>query len=359
MVKVHVFDKQAQLVGPVDSPKLVLSDEEWKRRLTPEQFQVLSRRGDRAAILRHTAGQQEQGVYACAGCGLPLFSSDAKFHSGTGWPSFFQPIAPENIAERSRPQPRHGPRRDLLRPVRRTLGPRVRRRPAPDGLAVLPELRIARIHAQRQTCRAGRSGCRGRECWNGRSRFKPDRISSLRQDRDGRVCRRVFLVYRGGLRATDRSERRGKRLCRRCAGDGQLRVACARATPGMPRRSASLTIPARSASTSCWTSSSTPTTRRSSTGKGPTWARSTARRSSTPTSNSDRPAEAKIEQLNQAKAFGRPIVTTLEPLVEFYPAEQYHQDYARNHLDQPYIQMHALDKVCKIRSKHADVIERG
>jgi methionine-S-sulfoxide reductase len=67
-------------------------------------------------------------------------------------------------------------------------------------------------------------------------------------------------------------------------------------------------------------------------------------------------AEAKIRRLNEAKAFPRPIVTTLEPLVEFYPAESYHQDYARHHPHQPYIQFHAIPKACKIREKYADLV---
>ena len=67
-------------------------------------------------------------------------------------------------------------------------------------------------------------------------------------------------------------------------------------------------------------------------------------------------AAAKIEKLNAARAFPRPIVTTLEPLTTFYPAEQYHQDYARLNPDQPYIQHHALPKACQIREKHADLI---
>jgi methionine-S-sulfoxide reductase len=67
-------------------------------------------------------------------------------------------------------------------------------------------------------------------------------------------------------------------------------------------------------------------------------------------------AETKINQLTQAKVFSRPIVTTLEPLAAYYPAEQYHQDYARQHPDEPYIQHHALAKACKIREKHADLV---
>jgi methionine-S-sulfoxide reductase len=72
-----------------------------------------------------------------------------------------------------------------------------------------------------------------------------------------------------------------------------------------------------------------------------------------------RAAEAKIRQLNESKHFPRPIVTTLEPLREFYPAEDYHQDYARNNPDQPYIQAVSVPKACKVRDKHAKLIRRG
>ena len=64
-----------------------------------------------------------------------------------------------------------------------------------------------------------------------------------------------------------------------------------------------------------------------------------------------RAAEAKIRALNEKRAFPRPIVTTLEPLGEFYAAEDYHQDYARLNPDQPYIQAVSIPKVCKVREK--------
>ncbi len=73
----------------------------------------------------------------------------------------------------------------------------------------------------------------------------------------------------------------------------------------------------------------------------------------------ERAAKAKIKQLTAAKAFPDPIVTTLEPLKAFYPAEQYHQDYARRHPDQPYIQHHALPKVCAVRDKHRELIKNA
>jgi len=71
-----------------------------------------------------------------------------------------------------------------------------------------------------------------------------------------------------------------------------------------------------------------------------------------------RAAEAKIKSFNEKRYFPRPIVTTLEPLGEFYAAEDYHQDYARLNPDQPYIQSVSYPKACKIRDKHAALIRR-
>jgi methionine-R-sulfoxide reductase len=106
MVMVRVFNKTGQLVGPVEISKLTLSDDEWRRRLTPEQFRVLRASGTERPFCGTLLDNKQHGVYSCAGCGLPLFTSDAKFNSGTGWPSFFQPIAPENVAEH--PDHSHG-----------------------------------------------------------------------------------------------------------------------------------------------------------------------------------------------------------------------------------------------------------
>jgi methionine-S-sulfoxide reductase len=69
-------------------------------------------------------------------------------------------------------------------------------------------------------------------------------------------------------------------------------------------------------------------------------------------------AEAKIRALNESKHFPRPIATTLEPLREFFPAEDYHQDYARKNPGQPYIQAVSMPKVCKVRDKHPSLLRR-
>jgi methionine-R-sulfoxide reductase len=100
-VKVKVFNQSGTLVGPLELPRVEKSDAEWRAQLTPEQFEVARGKGTERPFCGTLLDNKKQGVYACICCGLPLFSSDSKFNSGTGWPSFFQPIAEENIAEES------------------------------------------------------------------------------------------------------------------------------------------------------------------------------------------------------------------------------------------------------------------
>jgi len=77
--------------------KLNLSDEEWRRRLSPEEYQVLRKHGTERAWSGCFIGTHDGGTYVCAGCGNPLFRSGTKFESGTGWPSFTEPVAPDAI----------------------------------------------------------------------------------------------------------------------------------------------------------------------------------------------------------------------------------------------------------------------
>jgi methionine-R-sulfoxide reductase len=98
-VSVKVFNKAGKLVGPFEMPKVVKTDAEWKKQLTPEQYVVARGKGTEPAFCGNLLDNKQHGVYSCVCCGLPLFSSDAKFNSGTGWPSFFQPVASENVIE--------------------------------------------------------------------------------------------------------------------------------------------------------------------------------------------------------------------------------------------------------------------
>lgn len=77
--------------------KVYKSEEEWKQQLTPEQFQVTRKKGTERAFTGEYYDNKEKGIYQCVCCGNELFSSDTKFESGTGWPSFWQPIKEENI----------------------------------------------------------------------------------------------------------------------------------------------------------------------------------------------------------------------------------------------------------------------
>jgi peptide-methionine (R)-S-oxide reductase len=72
--------------------EITKSEEEWKKTLTPEQFYVLRKHGTERAFTSPLDKQYGAGTYACAGCDLPLFASATKFNSGTGWPSFYQPL---------------------------------------------------------------------------------------------------------------------------------------------------------------------------------------------------------------------------------------------------------------------------
>jgi len=77
--------------------KVVKSEDEWRQQLTPEQFAVCRKKGTERAFTGEYWDNHEAGTYRCVGCGTPLFSSEAKYESGTGWPSFYEPIDPQNV----------------------------------------------------------------------------------------------------------------------------------------------------------------------------------------------------------------------------------------------------------------------
>ena len=83
--------------GKYMGEKIVKTDAEWKAQLTPEQYQVTRKKGTERASTGEYVNNHEKGVYKCVACGLELFSSDTKFDSGTGWPSFSAPISKDNV----------------------------------------------------------------------------------------------------------------------------------------------------------------------------------------------------------------------------------------------------------------------
>ncbi len=93
--KVPIFVEKTGRVELVD--RIVKSDEEWQKQLTKEQFEVARKKGTEPAFANKYSDFHEKGTYVCICCGTDLFSSDAKFRSGTGWPSFFAPISELNV----------------------------------------------------------------------------------------------------------------------------------------------------------------------------------------------------------------------------------------------------------------------
>ena len=92
-VKIYSIDER----GYVMKEKIVKSDEEWRKILTPEQYKVTRQKGTELACSGPYWNTHEKGIYKCICCGTDLFTSDTKFESGTGWPSFFSPVSPDNI----------------------------------------------------------------------------------------------------------------------------------------------------------------------------------------------------------------------------------------------------------------------
>lgn len=100
--EINAFEtyKNPRVMGFLFMEKIHKTEEEWRKMLTPEQYRIMREKGTEAPFTCGIQKIETGGTYVCAACGLPLFFSEAKFESGTGWPSYFQSVNPENIEER-------------------------------------------------------------------------------------------------------------------------------------------------------------------------------------------------------------------------------------------------------------------
>lgn len=96
-VRIVEFDAAGRRKGVADVEKIVKTDAEWRQLLTPQQYEVARRKGTERAFSGKYVNNHTDGVYQCVCCGTDLFDAKTKFESGTGWPSFWAPIAKENV----------------------------------------------------------------------------------------------------------------------------------------------------------------------------------------------------------------------------------------------------------------------
>jgi peptide-methionine (R)-S-oxide reductase len=97
MVKIAEFDASGKRIGVREVPRIVKTDAEWKKQLSPASYTVTRKKGTEIAFTGMYNKHKADGIYTCICCGTALFDSKTKFDSGTGWPSFWAPIARENV----------------------------------------------------------------------------------------------------------------------------------------------------------------------------------------------------------------------------------------------------------------------
>lgn len=355
-VRVRLIGPDGRLGEPVEVKRVVLSDAEWKRRLTKEQYAVARAKGTERPFCGGLLDNKEKGVYVCVCCGLPLFESSAKFHSGTGWPSFFQPIAPENVLERR--DTSHGMVRTEIVCARcdAHLGhvfedgpPPTGRRHCLNGVA----LRFVK-EAERASLAESAEGTAGAPAAGAAPAPAPSPaaqraeavfaggcfwcVEAVFEEIDGVID--VVSGYAGGSAETANY----KAVCTGTTGHAEaVKIVY---DPAKVSYEQLLRV---------HFATHDPTTKdRQGADQGPQY------RSAIfyATEEERAVARAFIDDLTAARAFPAPIVTTLEPLVAFYPAEAYHQDYAACNPGQPYIRAVALPKVAKVREKFKDMLKR-
>jgi len=347
MVRVHIFNGEGKLVGPVESPRVELTDQEWKKRLNPEQYTILRSKGTERPFCGTLLDNKQEGVYCCAGCGLPLFSSNGKFNSGTGWPSFFQSIAPDNVAMHAdethgmvrveilcarcdghlghvfEDGPRPTGLRFCLNSESLTFTPADNLASLADPAAAAGKASAAAPAGQGTATAVFAGGC----FWCTEAAF--EQLEGVTDVQSG---------YAGGAAATANYRRV-------CDGDtGHAEVIRITYDPEKISYDQLLDV---------FFDAHDPTHLNRQGNDVGTQYRSAIFYQ---TAAEKKAADKKILRLTETRVFSEPIVTTLEPLEEFFPAEDYHQDYARNNPDQPYIQHHAMPRACQIREKHSKLI---
>ena len=154
-VTIVLFSDSGKRLNKVSVPRVIKTAAEWHRQLPSGVFDITRNADTEIAFSGKYWNLHDKGIYRCVCCDNALFDSATKFESGTGWPSFWAPIAAENVREIRDTTYRHGTHRGFLHRMRRAPGPRLRRWPRADAPSLLHELRITALREVHLT----RSGC--------------------------------------------------------------------------------------------------------------------------------------------------------------------------------------------------------
>jgi peptide methionine sulfoxide reductase msrA/msrB len=340
MVKVRLIQADGKIGPVVETKKVIRTDEEWKKRLTPKQYSIARAKGTERPFCGGLLDEHGDGLFLCVCCDLPLFESKAKFDSGTGWPSFFQPVAAENILET--PDHSHGMERVEITCVRcdAHLGHVFEDGPKPTGR---------------------------RYCMNGESlRFVAEadrgKLATVASDAVAPVGNQIVLA--GGcfwcVEAVFKQIDGVLEVESGYAGGSPETASYEAVSTGKTGHAESVRITYDPKKVSLETllkvhfATHDPTTKdRQGADKGPQY------RSAIFYANDQEKqiAEAFIADLTAAKVYPSKIVTTIEPLKGFYRAEAHHQNYVACNPQNPYVRAVALPKVEKVREKFKDLVK--
>ena len=357
MVTVRVIGPDGELTGPVQMPPLVLSEEAWKQRLTPEQYAVVRSKGTERPFCGTLLDNKKDGIYACVACGLPLFSSDSKFHSGTGWPSFFQPVTAENIHEERDASLGMVRTEIMCARCRGHLGHVFDDGPKPTGLRYCLNSESLRFVDKTDVKTLAEKLPEPKKEEKSAAMELSELIPKPAQDipRATEPGETTAVFANGCFWCTEAVFEQVpgvKAAVSGYSGGDANRADYKAVSSGSTGHAEAIELTYDPSKVSygdllrVFFASHDPTTKDR---QGPDRGHQYRSAIFYKDDSEKKVAEAYIKQLDAAHAFDKPIVTTLEPFDKFYPAEDYHQDFMKNNPRHPYIQMWAVPKVQKIQ----------